>query len=339
MALRRRIEPEYEAREEADGEAGWHALLTDPTLQAVVGTSSLLASDGRALLERIRDSKVARVNGVRVMILSTRDQAPTLDVVVTTTSGSDELTRLLVGAAGGSDATLSPPEERTRPQPLQRAAAPVTAALASRLPVLRVVETVTERGCEVQVAEPDTSPSPLSAVAQAPQAAAAAPSLAARRVPPPRGPASNPTPPQAASAGARPPTAASALTTPQESRMSRVESLNKVLKSLQSDSPGIEACALISEDGLLIASALPQDLDETRVGGMSATLVNLGTRAATELRRGEVREVIVRGEAGCAVMIHAGRGTVLLALATESTPLGLIFFDMRETLKSIRDIL
>ncbi|MBK9135768.1 MAG: roadblock/LC7 domain-containing protein [Betaproteobacteria bacterium] len=121
--------------------------------------------------------------------------------------------------------------------------------------------------------------------------------------------------------------------------MSRVDSLNKVLKNLQSESPGVEACALISEDGLLIASALPQELDETRVGGMSATLVNLGTRAATELRRGDVREVIVRGENGCAVMIHAGRGTVLLVLATESTPLGLIFFDMREALKSIKNVL
>lgn len=124
-----------------------------------------------------------------------------------------------------------------------------------------------------------------------------------------------------------------------EPPMSRVENLNKVLKKLQSETQGIEASALISEDGLMIASALPQDMDETRIGGMSATLLNLGTRAATELRRGEVQEVIVRGEAGSAVMISAGRGTMLLVLATHSTPLGLIFFDMREALKSISNIL
>lgn len=127
--------------------------------------------------------------------------------------------------------------------------------------------------------------------------------------------------------------------TEEEHSMSRLDNLNKVLKNLQSGSPGIEASALISEDGLIIASALPQDLDETRVGGMSATLLNLGTRAATELRRGDVRETIVRGDSGCAVMINAGRGAMLLVLAQESTPLGLIFFDMREALKSIRNIL
>lgn len=121
--------------------------------------------------------------------------------------------------------------------------------------------------------------------------------------------------------------------------MTRLESLSKILKTLQNESPGVEASALISEDGLMIASALSSDLDETRVGGMTATLLNLGTRAATELRRGEVEEVIVRGEAGYAVMVSAGRGVLLLVLANENSKLGLIFFDMREAIKSIRKVL
>lgn len=121
--------------------------------------------------------------------------------------------------------------------------------------------------------------------------------------------------------------------------MSRLERLNKILKNLQSESPGVEASALISEDGLMIASALSQDMDETRVAGMTATLLNLGNRAATELRRGDVQEVIVRGAHGYAVMINAGRGALLLVLATENTTLGLIFFDMREAIKAIRTVL
>ncbi|MFY9973977.1 MAG: roadblock/LC7 domain-containing protein, partial [Chromatiaceae bacterium] len=101
----------------------------------------------------------------------------------------------------------------------------------------------------------------------------------------------------------------------------------------------VEASALITEDGLMVASALPQDLDETRVAGMSATLLSLGTRAAAELRRGEVQEVIVRGEEGVAVMITAGRGVLLLVVANEHAKLGLIFFDMREAINTINRIL
>ncbi len=120
---------------------------------------------------------------------------------------------------------------------------------------------------------------------------------------------------------------------------SRLDKLNKILRNLQSESPGVEASALISEDGLMLASSLPQDLEETRVAGMTATLLNLGTRAAGELRRGEVQEVIVRGERGYAVMISAGRGVLLLVLANETAKLGLIFFDMREAIKGIKNIL
>lgn len=121
--------------------------------------------------------------------------------------------------------------------------------------------------------------------------------------------------------------------------MSRVENLNRVLRNLQSGSPDVEASALISEDGLMIASALPQDIDETRVAGMSATLLSLGTRAANELRRGDVHEVIVRGEHGYAVMLAAGRGVLLLTLASARAKLGLIFFDMRESINQIKNIL
>lgn len=125
----------------------------------------------------------------------------------------------------------------------------------------------------------------------------------------------------------------------QEKPMSRLDELNKILRKLQSNSPGLEASALISEDGLMIASALTPDLDETRVAGMTATLLNLGTRAAVELTRGDVKEVIIRGERGYAVMIDAGRGALLLALANESAKLGLIFFDMHEAIRSLKRVL
>jgi predicted regulator of Ras-like GTPase activity (Roadblock/LC7/MglB family) len=121
--------------------------------------------------------------------------------------------------------------------------------------------------------------------------------------------------------------------------MDRTTSLNKVLKYLQNRSPDVVAAALISDDGLTIASALPQEFDDTRVGGMSATLLSLGTRAAFELQRGDVKEVVVRGEGGYAVLVKADRGVLLLVVANEEAKLGLIFFDMREAITTIKQIL
>jgi predicted regulator of Ras-like GTPase activity (Roadblock/LC7/MglB family) len=124
------------------------------------------------------------------------------------------------------------------------------------------------------------------------------------------------------------------------SGMSRVEAINRLLRALQSGSPDMEASALISEDGLIIASALPQHIDESRVAGMSATLLSLGTRAATELERGAVEEVLVRGDQGYVVLMAVGTsGTLLLTLSSRTAKLGLVFLDMRRTAEDLRRIL
>ena len=121
--------------------------------------------------------------------------------------------------------------------------------------------------------------------------------------------------------------------------MARLEELNRILRKLQADCPGMESSALISEDGLMIARAETMNMEEGRVAGMTATLLNLGTRAATELSRGAVQEVIVRGEHGYVVVISAGRGALLLAVTNESSKLGLVFFDMREAIRALQKIL
>jgi len=124
-----------------------------------------------------------------------------------------------------------------------------------------------------------------------------------------------------------------------ENAMSRVDEINRILRKLQNDSSGLEASALISEDGLMIASALSANMEESRVAGMTATLLNLGNRAAAELKRGVVHEVVVRGDHGYAVLIGAGRGALLLALANETSRLGLIFFDMHDAVNALQKAL
>ena len=121
--------------------------------------------------------------------------------------------------------------------------------------------------------------------------------------------------------------------------MGRTEELNRVLRSLQSGTPEIEASALISDDGLMIASALPQHVEEVRVAGMSSTLLSLGTRAATELGRGDVQQVLIRGENGYAVMVRAASGTMLLCMTTADAKLGLVFLDMSRAVKEIERVL
>jgi predicted regulator of Ras-like GTPase activity (Roadblock/LC7/MglB family) len=121
--------------------------------------------------------------------------------------------------------------------------------------------------------------------------------------------------------------------------MSRIEDLNRTLRALQSGTPEIEAAAIISEDGLVIASALPQHIEEVRVAGMSATLLGLGTRAALELGRGGLEQVFIKGHEGYVIMSNATPGTLLLVLTSQEAKLGLIFLDMKKAISEIGKIL
>ena len=114
-------------------------------------------------------------------------------------------------------------------------------------------------------------------------------------------------------------------------KKSKVEELTDLLKELEGTSPDIEASAVVSVDGLMIASALHRDVEEDRVAAMSAAMLSLGERTAAELVRGELSEVYVKGESGYVLLMAAGENAVLTALARKDAKLGLVFLDMKRT--------
>ena len=98
---------------------------------------------------------------------------------------------------------------------------------------------------------------------------------------------------------------------------------------MQAASPDMEASAVVSVDGLIIASALPADVEEDRVSAMSAAMLSLGDRIASELGRGSLEQVFIRGKNGFVILTAVGDDAVLTALARENAKLGLIFLEMR----------
>ena len=115
----------------------------------------------------------------------------------------------------------------------------------------------------------------------------------------------------------------------------RTDVLQNVLEELKSSSADVEASALISSDGLMIASALQQGVDEDRVGAMSAALLSLGDRAARELARGTLESVQLKGERGYVMMVSAGREAVLTVLAKPSAKLGLLLLDVKRASEAL----
>ncbi|HNJ97174.1 MAG TPA: roadblock/LC7 domain-containing protein [Ilumatobacteraceae bacterium] len=119
----------------------------------------------------------------------------------------------------------------------------------------------------------------------------------------------------------------------------REDALRNILGQLNATSADIQASAVISTDGLMMAALLPQGLDQDRVGAMSAALLSLGTRVARELERGIPEQVLVKGDNGYVLMLQAGDDAVLTVLASNQAKLGLIFLDARRAAQSMAQVL
>ncbi len=120
---------------------------------------------------------------------------------------------------------------------------------------------------------------------------------------------------------------------------SRAEEMVKRLRKMQADTPEIEASAVVSVDGLTIASALPTDVEEDRVSAMSAAMLSLGERIATELSRGELDQVYIHGDDGYVILSAIGTEAVLTALAREKAKLGLVFLEMRRAADDLKKLI
>jgi predicted regulator of Ras-like GTPase activity (Roadblock/LC7/MglB family) len=121
--------------------------------------------------------------------------------------------------------------------------------------------------------------------------------------------------------------------------MIRTDELNNILIRLQASSTDFEASAVVSEDGLMIASLLPQGLEETQIAAMSAAMMTMGTKTAKELKRGNLKQLFVKGDDGYVVISQAGPHAVLLALAREDAKLGLIFLGLSRAAEETKKIL
>ncbi|MEJ2610722.1 MAG: roadblock/LC7 domain-containing protein [Candidatus Thiodiazotropha sp.] len=119
----------------------------------------------------------------------------------------------------------------------------------------------------------------------------------------------------------------------------REDMLASILSDLNGTSADIEASAVISTDGLLMASLLPANLDEDRVGAMSAAMLSLGDRTAQELARGELEQVLIRGNKGYVIMTHAGTEAVVSVMAKSTAKLGLIFLDVKRASEAISKLI
>lgn len=94
------------------------------------------------------------------------------------------------------------------------------------------------------------------------------------------------------------------------------DGIDDILKKLLTANLEVGAVAIVSREGLPIASAIPRGVDETRVAAMTSALFNLGKHSVMEIQQGNVAEIYIKGTDGCLLVVPVGPYAIILFSAT-----------------------
>lgn len=117
-----------------------------------------------------------------------------------------------------------------------------------------------------------------------------------------------------------------------------IEMVDKVLSELKR-SGGVEACAAVSRDGLLIRSSLEKERFAESFAAMSATMLGAAETASTELGKGVPNRVIVESATGRLIAIGAGPKALLVVIVSPDAGLGLILLELDKAAKKLKELL
>ena len=116
------------------------------------------------------------------------------------------------------------------------------------------------------------------------------------------------------------------------------ERLEKVLKDLK-DVGDVEASAIVSRDGLLIAADLSPHVNAEAFAAMTATMLGAAETATSELGMGIPDRVIVEGKMGKIVAVGAGPKALLVVMTNPKASLGLILLEIGKASERIKELL
>ena len=118
-----------------------------------------------------------------------------------------------------------------------------------------------------------------------------------------------------------------------------LELLVERLKILNQAAYGIEASMIVSADGLTVASALPDGMEESRISAMSAAMLSLSESITRELHKVTLEQVYIKGGNGYVLLMDIAQKAVLTVFAGQNVKLGLIILIMKQAAADLESLL
>ena len=105
--------------------------------------------------------------------------------------------------------------------------------------------------------------------------------------------------------------------------------MRELLRDLAKRSP-ILGAAVVSVEGLPLFSYVHTGSDEAAIAVLVSSAYSAGLQTVKELKQGQLRSVIIEGDAGMTLVIAISNTHLLAVTAPENTKLGLVFNDAKQ---------
>lgn len=117
------------------------------------------------------------------------------------------------------------------------------------------------------------------------------------------------------------------------------EKLGSIIQNFVTATSDVLGAALVTPDGLPLATTLPGNMDEERVSAMSAAMLSLGERISSELDRGVVDKIYVEGDQGYGILTSCGDEAVFLVLANQAAKQGVLMLEIKRAIAELKPAL
>lgn len=115
------------------------------------------------------------------------------------------------------------------------------------------------------------------------------------------------------------------------------QKLTAILKELEANSD-VTGCAVVSNRGQIMATALHQDVDEKSVAAMAAALTSVAGRVGKTLGSGDTESISITGRDKI-ILTNPLKNSVLIAIAPANSKLGLLDYEIDKTKSDIEKVL
>lgn len=113
---------------------------------------------------------------------------------------------------------------------------------------------------------------------------------------------------------------------------------SKWLQELHQESDEISASALVSIDGIMLASQLPSDVGEDRLAAMSAAMLSLAQKMVSDLSHTTIDRVMIQSQVGYVIVTAVSESLLLTVVTHQVANLGMVFHDIQNIAKKLQVI-